>query len=201
MCRQFLLYKFWSILSGSFSHQNDQEINFQVKSNKFLELPSNFVLWQSQDLILAVLIMVPSLSRFLWPCRDKFQVAARANWNATFGLAWSQCCFASAYWSWNGWSLESSKSNWMSQHCQRDMTNTPSRPMKLLGCPRVPRAVSNPPPWPLAGWTQVPGTCGFDSWECSWEHCGNLRFMPCKKIGFHEKFLGIVSFGCLEPCK
>ena len=36
----------------------------------------------------------------------------------------------------------------MSQHCQRDMTNTPSRPMKLLGCPRVPRAVSNPPPDP-----------------------------------------------------
>ena len=34
------------------------------------------------NLILAVLIMVPSLSRFLWPCRDKFQVAARANWNA-----------------------------------------------------------------------------------------------------------------------
>ena len=25
--------------------------------------------------------------------------------------------------------------------------------------------------------------------------------MPCKKIGFHEKFLGIVPFGCLEPCK
>ena len=36
----------------------------------------------------------------------------------------------------------------MSQHCQRDITNTPSRPMKLLGCPRVPRAVSNPPPDP-----------------------------------------------------
>ena len=48
-----------------------------------------------------------------------------------------------------------------------------------------------PPPRPLAGWTQVPGTCGFDSWECFWEHCGNLRFMPCKEIGFHEKFLGI----------
>ena len=36
----------------------------------------------------------------------------------------------------------------MNQHCQRDMTNTPSRPMKLLGCPRVPRAVSTPPPDP-----------------------------------------------------
>ena len=34
----------------------------------------------------------------------------------------------------------------MSQHCRRDMTNTPNRPMKLFGCLRVPRAVSNPPP-------------------------------------------------------
>ena len=46
------------------------------------------------------------------------------------------------------------------------------------------------PPWPLAGWTQVPGTCGFDSWECSWEHCGNLRFMPMKSSW--ELFLSAV---------
>ena len=46
-----------------------------------------------------------------------------------------------------------------------------------------PGSFQPPPPWPLAGWTQDPGTCGFNSWECSWEHCGNLRFMPCKKSG------------------
>ena len=161
-----------------------------------MELPRNFVFMTILGSHPCCIDYGTFLSRFLWPCRDKFQVATRTNWNAIFALAWSQCCFVSACWSWNGWSLESSKSNWMNQHCQRDMTNTPSRPMKLLGSPRVPRAVSDPPPPPLtpAGWTQVPGTCGFDSWECSWEHCGNLRFMPYKQIGFHEKFLGICSF-------
>ena len=145
--------------------------------------------------------MAPSLSRFLWPCCDKLQVAMRANCNAIFGLAWSWWCFASAHWSWSGWGLGLSKSNWMNQHRQIDITNTPRRPMNSFGHPRVPQAVSNPPPRHLAGWTQVPGTCGFNSWECSWERRGNLRFMPCKKIGFHGKFLGIVPFCCLEPCK
>ena len=69
----------------------------------------------------------------------------------------------------------------MRQHCQINMTNAPSRPMNYFGCPRLPRAVSNPPLLPPAGWTQTPGACGFDAWECSWEHHGNLRFMPCKK--------------------
>ena len=36
----------------------------------------------------------------------------------------------------------------MSQHCQRDMTNTPSRPMKLFGCSNVPPQFPTPPdPW------------------------------------------------------
>ena len=66
---------------------------------------------------------------------------------------------------------------------------------------RSPGQFPTPFPWPLAGWTRIPGTCGFDSWEYSWEHCGNLRFMPCKKIGLHEKFPSIVPFGCSEPCE
>ena len=62
-----------------------QEKNFQVKSNKCLELPRNFAFMTisaSHHLILAVLVMGPSLSRFPWPCCDKLRVAARANWNA-----------------------------------------------------------------------------------------------------------------------
>ena len=39
--------------------------------------------WQSQHLILA-LIMVPSLSRCLWQCCEKLQVATRANDNGVF---------------------------------------------------------------------------------------------------------------------
>ena len=79
----------------------------------------------------------PSLSRFLWPCRDKF------HWNA---IGMITMLFASAYRSWNGWSLESSKSNWMNQHCRKNMTNTPSRPMKLLWLSKGPPGSFQPPP-------------------------------------------------------
>ena len=76
--------------------QEDQEKIFQVKSNKFLELPRNFVFMTISGSHPCCFDYGTFLSRFLWPCRDKFQVAARANWNAIFGLAWSQCCFTSA---------------------------------------------------------------------------------------------------------
>ena len=40
--------------------------------------------------------------------------------------------------------------------------------------PPRPQYPTPPPPAPR-GWTQVPGTCGFNSWKCFQEHCGNLR--------------------------
>ena len=61
--------------------------DFQVKSNKFLELPRNFVFMTISGSHPCCFDYGTFLSRFLWPCRDKFQVAARANWNAIFGLA------------------------------------------------------------------------------------------------------------------
>ena len=50
----------------------------------------------------------------------------------------------------------------MSQHCQRDMANTPRRRVNFfLAVQPCPLAVSYAPPRPLAGWTQVSGACRF----------------------------------------
>ena len=64
-----------------------QEENFQVNQ-------INFGTSQHLDFFMTILGSHPccidygtSLSRILWPCDDKFQVAARANWNAIFALA------------------------------------------------------------------------------------------------------------------
>ena len=78
----------FEVICANRSHVMKIQEIFQVKSNKFFETSQKLCFYDNlRDLILAVLIMVPSLSRFLWPCRDKFQVAARANCNAIFGLA------------------------------------------------------------------------------------------------------------------
>ena len=71
----------------------------------------------------------------------------------------------------------------MIQHCHRDMTNTPSRPMNSFGCPKLPRAVSNPPPPAPGRLDTSPRNVRF---QFPGMFLGTLRkpaFMPCKKSG------------------
>ena len=71
--------------------------------------------------------------------------------------------------------------------------------MSSFSCPSVYRAVSAPPPHPWKG--------GNKSQELVDSIPGNvlgniaLAFNAMSEIAFHEKFLGIVPFSCLEPCK
>ena len=69
------------------------------------------------------------------------------------------------------------------QHCQRNMTNTPGRPIETpFGCPRSPPGSFQPPP-PSSRelFAMFPGICGFDSWDYS-----------------QEWFLETLSFGLLN---
>ena len=90
----------------------------------------------------------------------------------------------------------------MNQHCQRNMTNTPCLPMKLLW-------LSEGPPGSFQTSPLGPWQAGHKPQELAVSIVGNVLgniaetcvLCHVKKIGFHEKFLGIVPFGCLEPCK
>ena len=106
-------------------------------------------------------------------------------------------CISVLVMKWLGFGIEQVKLNEPALPKRHDKYSQSSN--ELLWLTKGPRAVSNPPPGPWQA--------GHKSQELAVSIPGNVLgniaetfpFMPCKKIGFHDTFLGIVPFGCLEP--